>query len=136
MRDLDFKIKNKIIANETNFKTFARAFIKKAFEERAELFGKELYDSYYKYIELVANLFIDSFWPFEDYPYENLLLFLWIFNFDRSWDVRGSNSRIHPGVEELLRKTEPEKVFKFLHGTHYETMLHLNEIMVEAETAS
>jgi len=136
MRDLDFRIKNKIISNKTNFKAFARAFIKKAFEERAEMFGKELDDSYYEYIEIVANHFIHVFWPFEDYPYQNLIIFLDIFNYDGSWDVRGSDSRIEPGVEELLRAIEPEEVFKFLHGKNYETMLKLNKILMEVDTAS
>jgi hypothetical protein len=80
MRDLDFRIKNKIISNKANFKAFARAFIRKAFEERAELFGKELYDSFYEKIELVAN--------------------------------------------------------HFIHGKNYETMLSLNEILMEVKTAS
>lgn len=136
MRDLDFRIKNKIISNKTNFKAFARAFIKNAFEERAEMFGKELDDSYYEAIEIIANHYINVYWPFEDYPYQNLMIFLDIFNYDGSWDVRGSDSRIHPGVEELLRKIEPEEVFRFLHGEQYETMLVMDEILMREEPTS
>jgi len=46
------------------------------------------------------------------------------------------SSRTYPGVEELLSAIEPEEVFKFLHGKNYETMLSLNEILMEVETAS
>ena len=118
MRKLTFHEKQKILANEAIFTAFSRAFIRKAFEDRAKLFDKTISDKMVVIIDKIVDHYVNEFWPFEDYPEQSLRLFLSIFNFYDDWDKRDSDWRIHPGVEELLEAIEPKDVFEFLHGDY------------------
>jgi hypothetical protein len=70
-----------------------------------------------KYIETIADHHIEVYWAaFEDYTDQNFELFLSLFNFNGEWDIVGSDSRIHAGIEELLEVIEPKEVFERLHG--------------------
>jgi hypothetical protein len=128
MRELTFHEKQKILANKANFTAFSRAFIQKAFEDRAKIFDKTISDKMTVGIDKIVDHYVDEFWPFEDYPEQNLRIFLSIFNFYDDWDKRGSDCRIHPGVEELLATIEPKEVFEFLHGENLSVYYSLFDV--------
>jgi hypothetical protein len=117
MRELTFHQKQKILANKTNFKAFGKTLARKVFENRCNHFNKKMTEKMLKYIDVIADYHTETYWQtFGEYTDQNFNLFLSIFNFNEEWDIVGSDSRIHPGVEELLNYIEPKEIFERLHG--------------------
>lgn len=126
----------KIISSKGNFEKFANSLVKKAFLDRCNKYGHEFDGRVEKMAEIVADHYVDKFFPFTGkYAEDNFFIFLSMFNYYNGWDQVEAASRIMPGIEDFLEFVEPEDEFKRLHGCHMNSIQTSKEIDEEVSHA-
>lgn len=122
------KQKQNIVSSRENLLKFFDSFVYKAFVNRCSKYGYEYTESLKKYASIVAEHYVDKYWPM-DFPLQTFDLILSEFNYDGSWDREGCINRTMPGIEGFLQRVEPADEFERLHGEYYKTIDELNGLI-------
>jgi len=121
---MEAKMIEKIISSKENFSRFTHALACKSFSKRCAKYNVPFDERLQEMTSKIADHHVEKYWPWDDYElYNNFHVFLSNLNYDGSWDIVESHSRIEVGVEVFLKSVEPQDEFKRLHGAFFETMV-------------